>query len=143
MSSLVSNNKKKGLHLATQARVLQKYFPQGKIWYPNTTTMIWEGCLQPTAFSIQYKVRILYELGNAPKVFVIEPEKLSLHPSKDKLEHVYDQKQQQLCLYYPVNQKWKSTDLIATTIMLWAAEWLYFYEIWLDIGEWKGGGRHV
>jgi len=29
---------------------------------------------------------------------------------------------------------------IADTTMLWAAKWLYFYELWHFDGVWRGGG---
>lgn len=31
--------------------------------------------------------------------------------------------------------------LIANTIVPWAVEWLFFYEVWLVTGEWGGGGE--
>ena len=30
--------------------------------------------------------------------------------------------------------------LIAETIVPWASEWLFYYEIWKGTGEWYGGG---
>ncbi len=31
---------------------------------------------------------------------------------------------------------------ISRTIIPWAIEWLYYYEIWCVTGEWQGGGAH-
>jgi hypothetical protein len=31
--------------------------------------------------------------------------------------------------------------LIADSVVPWASEWLFFYEIWLPSGEWHGGGE--
>jgi hypothetical protein len=31
---------------------------------------------------------------------------------------------------------------IAEYIVPWIAEWLLYYETWLAIGEWLGGGAH-
>jgi hypothetical protein len=31
--------------------------------------------------------------------------------------------------------------LLATTVLLWAAEWLMHYELWLVTGQWHGGGH--
>lgn len=45
----------------------------------------------------------------------------------------------ELCLHMPY--EFNHTQLISDTIILWAQEWLYFYEIWLAIGEWRGGGH--
>jgi hypothetical protein len=30
---------------------------------------------------------------------------------------------------------------MANSIVPWASEWLFFYEMWLITGEWDGGGR--
>ena len=31
---------------------------------------------------------------------------------------------------------------LATTIVPWCSEWLFYYELWLATGEWLGGGVH-
>jgi hypothetical protein len=31
-------------------------------------------------------------------------------------------------------------DFIADTLVPWASEWLFDYELWLATGEWYGGG---
>lgn len=36
---------------------------------------------------------------------------------------------------------WTGDMLIADTIVPWTCEWLIYYEIWLAIGEWYGGGE--
>lgn len=46
----------------------------------------------------------------------------------------------ELCLYY--GNDWEEHTPIAKTIIPWASEWLYHYEIWLFTGEWTGGGIH-
>ena len=138
---MVTKNKK-SLHLATQERLLKKYFPGGICSSPKPTTLIWEGYLKPTAFSREYKIRMEYEITGTPNVYVIEPKKLALPSGKIALEHVYDQIKQKLCLFYPNNKEWKNNMVIATTIIFWTCEWLYFYEIWLETSEWKGGGHH-
>ena len=48
-----------------------------------------------------------------------------------------------LCLFDPVAKEWDHSKSIALTTIPWAAEWLFFYEIWLATGKWKGGGRHA
>lgn len=30
---------------------------------------------------------------------------------------------------------------LADTIVVWASEWLFFYESWLLTGDWLGGGH--
>ena len=48
----------------------------------------------------------------------------------------------QLCLYKPGNKEWMKHYSIAKTIVPWAIEWLYYYEIWQITGDWQGGGAH-
>ena len=47
---------------------------------------------------------------------------------------------QMLCLF--AKGDWTPQKYISETIVPWAAEWCYFYEVWLDTGEWHGGGYH-
>ena len=47
-----------------------------------------------------------------------------------------------LCLYWPHEWWWRSDCIIAETIIPWTASWLYFYELWLDTGEWLGPSSH-
>lgn len=32
--------------------------------------------------------------------------------------------------------------LISETIVPWASEWLFYFELWLVTKEWMGGGEH-
>lgn len=48
-----------------------------------------------------------------------------------------------LCLFYPPGLEWRPTMYVAEMIIPWAAEWLFFYELWLVGGHWYGGGRHA
>lgn len=105
-------------------------------------SLMWEGYLIPKPFSPQYKVRIEYSLGKRPKVYVIEPKKLDVHPDDPKLPHVWNHDKQHICIYFPDGMEWNESKLLAQTIAPWASEWLYFYEIWLETGKWKGGGTH-
>jgi len=100
----------------------------------------WVGFLRPTPFSGSYKIKIEYLLGESPKIYVLEPKRLVMPEGQKRLKHVYDQKSQQLCLFYPDGFQWNRNRLLADTILLWASEWLFFYEIWVETGEWKGGG---
>lgn len=104
------------------------------------TRLEWVGFLRPTPFSGSYKIKIDYLLGKSPKIYLLEPKKLVMPEGQKRLKHVYDQKNQQLCLFYPDGFQWNRNRLLADTILLWASEWLFFYEIWVETGEWKGGG---
>lgn len=101
--------------------------------------------LQPTEFSPIYTLKVVYKsLNKHPKVFLLESELKTR--DNEKIPHNYGYKNingyryLELCLYYP--GEWNSRMLISDTIIPWASEWLYFYEIWLLSGVWTGGGIH-
>ena len=83
---------------------------------------------------------ICYEQNRSVKVYVIN-KKLKIAPNRVKLPHVYSSKRQQLCLYSPSRNEWNGFNYIIDTIIPWASEWLYFYELWLPEGKWYGGGH--
>lgn len=82
-----------------------------------------------------YKVSIEYRGVLSPKVRVIAPKLVESPP------HYYN-KTASLCLYHPNDFKWDSRKLIAKEIMSWTIAWLYFYEAWLQTGEWLGPESH-
>jgi hypothetical protein len=98
--------------------------------------LTWTGWLQPTPASRSYLVRIRYDGVSRPQVNVLDPP-LVIPEGKTGLPHVYPHRE--LCLYYP--GEWNGRMLIGDTIIPWASEWLFFYELWLATGEWHGGGR--
>ena len=55
------------------------------------------------------------------------------------LPHVWNHEKQVLCLFQEGD--WRPGLRLADSIVPWASEWLFFYEIWLVTGEWDGGGR--
>jgi hypothetical protein len=52
------------------------------------------------------------------------------------------EKMVRMCLYLPGTGEWSRNKVIANAVVPWAIEWLFFYEIWLSTGEWRGGGQH-
>jgi hypothetical protein len=95
----------------------------------------WHGCLRPTPLSASYTLRIGYKPPTPPIVNVISP---TLEPrASEDLPHLYDDGD--LCLCYP--WQWDGSQLIATTIVPWASEWLAHYELWRVTGRWHGGGH--
>ncbi len=77
-----------------------------------------------------YKVSIEYRNNLTPIVKVINP------PLVEKPPHVYPDKK--LCLFHPDEFSWRKEKLIANEIVEWTAAWIYFYEVWLEKGEWYG-----
>lgn len=133
-------NKTKKLTIYNQLVGLKKDFGFGESKIIGGKTLQWVGILKSSPIGDEYKVKLTYELGKSPNVFVLEPEPLKLAVGKTKLPHVYDHKKQRLCLFYPDWKEWNSSKSIAQTVVIWAIEWLYHYELWLITGEWLGGG---
>jgi hypothetical protein len=125
------------LPLQVQKEVLSRFNPEANICIQKKQ-LIWTGEIIPSPVSLTYKVKIVYELHDWPKVYVLEPELIIAHGKV--LPHVYSTPEKKLCLYYHDNQGWTPSKLIANTILLWASEWLYHYEIWVATGVWNGGG---
>jgi hypothetical protein len=95
---------------------------------------IWRGTLQPRTTSPTYRVEVRYRVGKIPRVRVLRPALVAGAP------HLYGDGT--LCLYWPREWIWHSYELIAETIIPWTGLWLYFYELWLDTGEWLGPSSH-
>lgn len=93
---------------------------------------IWKGELQPRELSPVYTVRIAYRPGvrSWPKVRVLSPTLSKNAP------HVY--RSGDLCLFWPKDGNWSEEMFLADTIVPWTAEWLMFYELWEETGEWLG-----
>lgn len=125
--------------LNRQVGAMLESFPQFRITRWRGREVTWVGDITPTASSETYRVRITYQLGMSPQVFVISPELQNGQDGADT-PHTYPRKR--LCLYFPEAEEWDSSMAIGKTIMPWTALWLYFYEVWLATGKWEGGGKH-
>lgn len=93
------------------------------------------GTLQPRVTSPAYCLRVSYRLGEIPRVRVLRPKLV------DGAPHLYADGS--LCLYWPKEWHWAPCEAIGETLLPWAALWLYYYELWLDTGEWLGPSSHV
>lgn len=133
--------KKREIPLVVQAYKLQHYFPDSK-WIIDTcgNRLVWKGVLQPTNLGQRYQIKMTYNRGKHPDVYVIDPNPLVLPNGAEKLEHVYDTKKQHLCIYYRMAKEWDANKLIADTIIPWTSEWLMHYEYWVATGTWHGRG---
>ncbi|MCW3486069.1 hypothetical protein [Chitinophaga nivalis] len=130
---------KSRISLIHQAGSLRSYFPESTITRSGETSLTWIGNLRPTALSNIYQVKLKYTVWEPPKVYVLAP-KLQLAPNCIRLPHVYSTTEQQLCLYYPEYREWHQGMYYVKTLIPWASDWLYYYELWLPNGEWFGGG---
>jgi hypothetical protein len=75
-----------------------------------------------------YNVSVEYRGNLRPVVKVNSPVLV------DKPPHTFEDKS--LCLYHSNNFKWNANKLIVKEIMQWTIAWIYFYEYWLQTGEW-------
>jgi hypothetical protein len=96
----------------------------------------WRGVLQPSPLSRTYTIGLTYGgSDHRPAVTVVEPEVRT--EGVERLPHVFPG--DRLCLCYP--WEWNASQLIAWTIIPWAAEWLVQFEIFMVSGRWHGGGH--
>jgi hypothetical protein len=126
------------LSIGQQAGALRSYFPDSRIT-TGTAALTWASSIKPKPLCDTYLLRLRYVLGQRPHIYVIEP-KLVLAPGCKALKHVWSTEKQELCVYYPKWDEWHSGLYLVTTIVPWASEWLYHYELWVAKGIWYGGG---
>lgn len=102
--------------------------------------LTWRFCAQPSPLSREYAVRLEYEVGDSPDVFVESPE-LELLAAGREIPHIY-LNPLRLCLYLPSSDQWAPQKRLDQTIVPWTYTWLYYFEDWLAFGAWRGGGQH-
>jgi hypothetical protein len=129
------------LTAAEQLKFLEANGNYNGAGYARAGRLRWTFETRPSVLGRSYQARIDYWQGRIPKVFVDSPDLLALVDGR-KLPHVYGSRPVELCLYYPRHYEWKPWMRLDETIVPWTILWLYYFEIWLDTGEWKGGGRH-
>lgn len=129
--------------LAQQGARLRAAQRESKLQFDQAgNRLIWVGHLQPTSLSVRYQVRIdvRRSRGMIPDVYVESPKLEDRHDGT--VPHLYDRECARLCLWHPDRGEWSARMWIVDSVLLWASEWLFFYEIWLATGEWLGGGEH-
>jgi hypothetical protein len=143
------------LSVKKQEDRLRQLYPDFRPRLHTDWIEIWEGPLQPIMQI--WRVRILYfsrrdfgdwRLGNPyVTVTVINPPigrdpRGTGEPPPHVYRHGYLPDYPALCLFDPAADEWSPEAFIADTIVPWTIEWLFWFEVWLLTGEWKGGGRH-
>jgi hypothetical protein len=126
----------KAIPLGLQAASLKKIFPEGSTQYSHRGLQ-WTGQVTPQDWCREYRLKLDYRLGANPKVTVKSPSLHYLAEGK-KIPHLYDQKSQHLCLYFPGVKLWMPSMYVSKTIIPWAHSWLIFFELWLLTGVWYG-----
>lgn len=135
-------NRQKTLTLSRQRLILLKTYPESSCRINKHKTLIWKASIKPSLISISYKVELFMKPREHPKVWVVGDELEKLDDPNFPHNYKIDLKKKKvlLCLYR--YEEFSAIKSIAHTIIPWTIEWLYFYEIWLAIGTWCGGGEH-
>jgi hypothetical protein len=101
--------------------------------------LVCRGTIRPNPLTREYAIRLEYQLGSSPKIWIESPP-LERRSPDEKIPHIYSLNGERPCLYYPKSDEWRADKWLAETVMPWALLWLLFYEIWLATGEWLGEG---
>lgn len=117
--------------LYRQQQVILKSFAVESCTIYNQKKLECLGKIRPTDQSIEYTYKVIYTPPSVPKVYILNPE-----IEYNSKIHLYADKR--LCLYYPIEQPWKHTNNISTTIVPWILEWLICYECFSITGIWPG-----
>lgn len=101
------------------------------------------GSITPSGISQTYQVRLEYQWGASPKVYVDSPPlgRRALAPDTP-IPHTYDDLEpgkERPCLFYP-GADWNPAMSLAKTIVPWLMSWLLDYELWHATSKWLGGG---
>ena len=136
----------KSLNLALQLHNLKasSHCKNGKGFATNRLGLRWEFDAQPlTPISRRYSLLIKYPENGRLKVVVTHPNltEISRHKTAagESIPHVYSSNHPvEICIH---KNDWKPDMIISRTIVPWAVEWLFYFEVWLATGEWKGGGH--
>lgn len=134
--------KQKYIPFVVQGCLLQKDYPKSK-WSVEKNQLFWSGIIKPSPLSREYQIKMVCKSGKKPKV-ILYGEKIEGIEKKDFPHHyrINQEKQEvELCLHLPLEFNYSCS--IADTIIPWIQEWLYYYEIWLTTGEWRGGGHKI
>jgi hypothetical protein len=119
--------------------MMQVKYPQLTASVDRQRSVTWTGLWRPTELSNEYTLQISYRQGFRPQIAILNPQ-LELADGQEKLPHVYDDGQDDICVHRP--EEWNKSMYIALTIMPWVSQWLYFYEVWAITGKWLGKGTH-
>lgn len=118
--SLESKNNMTTVPIPVQIKILAKDFPNGEVKSHDLRHLRWEMDIVPTPNSSLYRIRIDYNKGASPKIYVIEPSILKKAEGEKLLPHVFDTEKQQLCLFYGRIGEWNPSVLLSRTIVPWA-----------------------
>ena len=126
--------------MAEQAAQLRYFYPESKVVNLDHGNLIWRCELTPSEISDIYTIEIRYFSGEHPKMYVVKPKPLMLHPGATELPHVFNHERQEICTHFFGEWNWSMP--LATTYGPWASRWLHSYETWVVTGTWIGHSFH-
>lgn len=142
---LLPNNMRPRSFRRAQIREMKRRWPTFAVESCARGTIVWVGKLR--GFQRFYVVKITWNVTKnyKPYVCLLDP---PLRPRRDgsfeSIPHLIfdcqDPPSSGLCLYNPGSGEWSNRMLIAATTVPWAAQWLFYYELWHYDGNWRGGG---
>lgn len=133
--------RQKSFRLIDQMVALKISYPEASC-YIRCGVLYWSGKICPSPLSQDYSVHLEYKLRKRPYVTAQGQNLKRLDDPKFPHKFHVDKEKQivEMCLY--LSPDFSSHMLLADTVIPWAVEWLYYYEIWLATDEWCGGGKH-
>lgn len=129
--------KRKEVNPAVYKPLLKKLFPDSKILI-RKGKLDWRVILKPSPMSNTYSIKLVYIQTSRPRVYLLEP--VPIRKGSKSIPHTYSKNE--LCLFHPRYNEWRSGLHVCDYIVPWICEWLLHYEIWYATGEWCGGGEH-
>jgi hypothetical protein len=127
----IPNNRNVYSILLIQKKYIEMHFQYLKCTISRNTLKC-TGILQPHNKCDSYKIRIIYEVGKKPKIYI-------LNPQINYNDQIHLFSDNSLCLYHFTDLEWDDNKIIiAKTIIPWISEWILFYEIWKINGVWLG-----
>lgn len=124
---------------------MKQRWPGFEILQSSSGNILWIGRLR--GFQRFYVVGISWNPSerNRPYVYLIDPPLTSRQGRAfEDIPHLIyfsdNPVRSGLCLFDPESGEWSYRMFIADTTVPWAAQWLYYYELWHHDGKWRGGG---
>ena len=115
-------------HFVMQKQLVEKYFPCFRCSIRHNVLEC-VGEIVPSEHCGSYEIGIRYRHEGIPEVKIRRPE-------ISNRVHMY--RNDTLCLYDYRDQPWSGRNNLHETIIPWTAEWLVFYELYLECGKWLG-----
>jgi hypothetical protein len=99
-------------------------------------TLVADGVVRGDPLTRRYRVRLKYQKGFEPQVFILDPPLRRRRPDQVVAHTIGPDRP---CLFTPLRD-WHPRLYLGQSVVPWLMEWIVFYEGWLATGHWAGGG---